>query len=260
MPVAAGLHHVVHGRSGASALGVLLVHGAGGTHLHWPPPIRRLSGATVYAPDLPGHGRSPGPACETISDAALSLIAFMDAVGLDNAAIVGHSMGSAIAMTMALQFPGRVLGLALLGAASRLRVSSSIITALQDPLALPAAIHLILDYSFSQWASPRLRELAERRANENPQAVWRADFLACDAFDATDHVSSLRVPVLLLAASHDRMTPLREAERLRGLIPQARLEVLKNCGHMMMLERPGAVTAALEAFVSGIIPRRPATA
>jgi pimeloyl-ACP methyl ester carboxylesterase len=113
------------GPQGASTL--VLVHGAGGTRLHWPAELRRLPEATVYTLDLPSHGRSLGKGCDTIAAYADSVAAFSHAVGIKQAVIVGHSMGSAIAMTMALDFADHVAGLVLIATGARLRVAPTIL-------------------------------------------------------------------------------------------------------------------------------------
>ena len=84
---------------------LVLIHGAGGNHLHWPPELRRLPGATVYALDLPGRGRSDGPGHNAVPDYAKVLIGFLDAVQADRAMLMGHSMGGAIAIRGAARIP-----------------------------------------------------------------------------------------------------------------------------------------------------------
>ncbi len=101
---------------------LILVHGAGGSHLHWGAAVRNLHNANVYALDLPGHGRSEGPGHGTIADYAAFVVAFMDALDIQQAVIAGHSMGGATALTAALNHPQRVAGLLLVGTGARLRV------------------------------------------------------------------------------------------------------------------------------------------
>src|SRR5262245_48599923 len=91
---------------------LICVHGAGGTHQHWGNQLRDLSGiAQVYALDLPGHGRSAPPGRDRIVGYVETLLAFMDGLALTAAALVGHSMGGAVALQAALDAPERVSGL-----------------------------------------------------------------------------------------------------------------------------------------------------
>jgi len=110
---------------------VVCVHGAGGSHLNWPAEILRLPGAVVYALDLPGHGRSTGSGRQTVGEYVAMLVSLLDALNLPDAVIVGHSMGSAVALEMALAHPDRVRGLVLVGSGARLRVAPAILQVME---------------------------------------------------------------------------------------------------------------------------------
>src|SRR5215212_8694137 len=114
------MFYLKRGRSGPA---LVCIHGAGGTHAHWGYQLRDLSAvAQVYAIDLPGHGRSAPPGRGSIAGYAAALYDWMDTLGLDRAALIGHSMGGAVALWMALEAPERVAGLGLVGAGGRMRV------------------------------------------------------------------------------------------------------------------------------------------
>src|SRR4030065_234274 len=127
MPVTNNIFAFSHGAENVSRPPLVFIHGAGGTHLHWPPQVRRLHGQRVFALDLPGHGKSSGVGSQNIADYAKAAVDFLDAARLNAAVFVGHSMGSAIALTLALDFPKRVLGLGLVGSGARLRVAREIL-------------------------------------------------------------------------------------------------------------------------------------
>ncbi len=142
MPDAAGVGYKHHSRgspnSGQPPL--VLIHGAGGTRLHWPPSLRRLPGAEVYALDLPGHGEAPGSGQSTISGYRRAVVDWMQALDLPPAVVIGHSMGGALALALALDAPPRVAGIVLFRAsAPRQHQQHSD----QDPhvLSLPQAYH-----------------------------------------------------------------------------------------------------------------------
>src|SRR5471030_1604298 len=96
---------------------LVFIHGAQNDHSVWSLQSRYFAyhGCNVLAVDLPGHGRSQGPALASVEAAAEWLIAFLDAVGVQQAALIGHSMGSLIALDTVRQHPSRVTRLALLG-------------------------------------------------------------------------------------------------------------------------------------------------
>lgn len=250
MPLAAGLHYFTHELDDTARAACILIHGAGGTHLHWPPQVRRLAGHRIYALDLPGHGRSAGIGRQRIEDYARTILEFMKAADLKAAILVGHSMGSAIALCLALDHPDQVLALGLLGAGARLRVAPAIMEAAGNPNTVLTAIDLVAKYSYSRKTDVRLKELAAQRMAETRPAVLHGDLLACDRFDVTARLGEIKVPALVLAGAEDRMTPPAFSEYLRDHIPGAGMQVIEDAGHMMMLEQPAKVAAALDRFLS----------
>lgn len=259
MPSAAGLYYFIHSQENSNRPPVILLHGAGGTHLNWPPQLRRLDGQPMLAVDLPGHGNSEGVGRQLISDYAADLLRFLDALKLPAAVFVGHSMGAAIALTLALDHPKRVLGLALLGASAQMRVSPSILEAAARPGAFREAVQSVTELGYSRHAPARLKELAGERMAQTRPPVFYGDFLACDAFNVSDRLAKIKVPALVLGADDDALTPLWCARSLSQQIPGARYRVIARAGHMLMLEQPEAVTAALAEFLGGL-PDRPGKA
>ncbi|MFO3797218.1 MAG: alpha/beta fold hydrolase, partial [Anaerolineales bacterium] len=128
---------------------LVLIHGAGGSRLSWPPALRRMPEVAVYTLDLPGHGRSAPPPLENIADYAAAIASFMDAMHLPPSVLVGHSMGSAIALTLALEHPAQVRGLVLIGSGARLRVHPSLLEWTAQESTLPQAIQTLLEWGFS---------------------------------------------------------------------------------------------------------------
>lgn len=252
MPIAADIYYHLYQGGGGESPPIVLIHGAGGTYLHWPAEIRRLSDYRVFAIDLPGHGKSEGRGQQTIEAYASNILSWLEAVGLHQAIFIGHSMGGAIALRLAHNHSDHVLGLGLVGTGARLRVAPVILENTANPQSLPAAIGAILSWAFSKKADPRLVELASQRMAETRPSVLHGDFLACDAFDITETVSEIRVPALVICGQDDRLTPLRYSQYLADQIPDARLEAIPDAGHMVMLEQPQAVAGALIDFLASI--------
>ncbi len=221
-------------------------------HLSWPPQIRRLKGFTMFALDLPGHGRSAGEGCRSIRGYAEATLAWAQAVGINQAVWIGHSMGGAVALEMALLHPGRVLGIALLGSAAGLRVNPKLIDLASSAATSGQAVEKIVRWSFSKQAPPRLVELTRNRMSETLPEVLLADLLACDAFDVTPQLSQITQPALVMCGTEDRMTPLDAARALAKALPHGRLQAIPQAGHMLMLERPDAVADLLRAFLETI--------
>jgi pimeloyl-ACP methyl ester carboxylesterase len=252
MPVAAGLYYFAHEVDNLSRPPVILIHGAGGHHLFWPPQIRRMHNQRIIAVDLPGHGKSEGVGHQTIEDYTLEIMEFIKALKLNAAVLAGHSMGSAIALNAAMLFPNKVLGLCLLGGGTRLRVAHSILQSASNPSTFEATIRLIIDDSFSPQANARLKELAAQRLSETRPSVLYGDFMACNAFSITDQITKVAVPTYILCGALDRMVPLKFSESLRDLIPGAQMDIVPLAGHMLMLEQPDQTADNMGRFLNTI--------
>jgi pimeloyl-ACP methyl ester carboxylesterase len=252
MPVVSELYYHLYQGSGFETLPVVLLHGAGGTHLSWPPEVRRLAGARVFTLDLPGHGKSPGRGQQSIAGYARCVSEWLGLVGLNRAAFIGHSMGGAIALEMALQYPENVLALGLLATGTRLPIPPDILTDAASPTTYRKATEAISHLAFSPSTDAHLIELVVRRMAEIRQSVMHGDLLACNDFDVTERIERIRQSTLVLCGTDDRMTPLRYSQFLADTIPSGKLVVVPTAGHMVMLERPQAVAEALDSFLSGI--------
>jgi pimeloyl-ACP methyl ester carboxylesterase len=251
MPTVAGTYYFAHEANDHSRPPVILIHGTGGNHLSWPPQLRRLPDQRIFAPDLPAHGKSEGIGRHTIEEYVQDVLEFMSELKIYSAILVGHSMGSAVALSAAIRFPKRVTALGLIGSGARLRVAPSLLRAASDSSTFASAARMINEASFSS-QSIRIKELSTQRMMETRPTVLYGDLMACDAFDVMDQLSKLSLPTLILCGSDDQMTPLHTSEFLRDHIAGARLEVVLNAGHMVMLEQPDRVSSLLADFFNSI--------
>ncbi len=253
MPVAADLYyHLYEGSEEGRNPPVILIHGAGGTHLFWPSEVRRLPGYRVYAIDLPGHGKSGGRGQQSIRAYAETLVEWLAVAGLHSAVFVGHSMGSAIALTLALDFSEHVLGLGLVGGGARLRVVPAILESAANPTTFHNAVEAIVANAFGPETAPRLVELAGQRMSDVRPSVLHGDFLACDGFDEMQRLEQVHQPALVMCGVEDKFTPLRYSQFLADNLPNATLKPIPGAGHMVMLEKPQVVASALTDFLPTI--------
>ena len=237
MPVLADIHfHLYDGSNEGQGKAVVLIHGAGGNYLSWPAQLRRLHGFRVYALDLPGHGKSTGIGRQSVQAYSEAIVNWMAAVGVSKAILIGHSLGSAITLSLALDFPEIPSGL---------EEYSSQTTFLN-------AIEKTVSWSFCDETPKRLVELVEQRLTETRQGVMYGDFLACAAFDVTDRFDQIRQPVLVLCGEMDKMTPCREAQYLADHLERSVLKLIPHAGHMVMMEQPEEVAQEVLAFLSKI--------
>ncbi len=245
MPLASNLHYFVHNEGTMREPPVLLIHGAGGDYLHWPPQIRRLPFGRIYTVDLPGHGHSGLLGCQLIEDYARALIQLLDALNLPSVIAVGHSMGGAIALQMALSYPQRILGLGLVSTGAHLPVSEQLLNMLAHEETSAAGLDFVIKWAFSPATDKNLRNLARRRMSAVRPTVLHGDFAACNDWDVRHRLGEIQCPALILAGTADKMTPLRLTEGLKKGLPRAEMQTFVDAGHMLMLERPVEVAQAL---------------
>ncbi|MEZ4590709.1 MAG: alpha/beta hydrolase [Chloroflexota bacterium] len=242
----AELFYAAHLPAGARRT-LLLIHGAGGSHLTWPAALRRLPETAVYTLDLAGHGRSSRPGRQTVADYAQDILDFMAALGLENVVVLGHSLGGAIAQQIGLAAPPAVVGLILLGTGARLRVSPQILAAAEADLA--TAVSLINQHLWGTQPDARLMHHNQQIMMECPPDVLLGDFIACNQFDLRDRLPEMTLPALVISSQQDQMMPPKFGEFLATHLPQAEFVLLPEAGHMMMLEAPQAVARLVQKFL-----------
>ena len=245
-------------RFDAALPAAVFVHGAQHDHSVWILQSRYLAhhGFAVLALDLPGHGRSGGPPLESVEAMAEWLVRVLDAAGVQQASLVGHSMGSLVALETASQGPARVAKIALVGTAFPMKVGDELLGATRDDE--PGAIDMINIWSHSGyaqkpsnpgpgfWVVGQNKRLMERMR----PGVLHIDFAACNAYrNGIAAAKSVRCPVLFVLGRRDAMTPFKAAQALREAIPHARVADIPASGHALMSEAPDAVLDALRAFL-----------
>jgi pimeloyl-ACP methyl ester carboxylesterase len=234
---------------------VVFLHGAGMDHTAWALHDRWFAhhGYNVLAPDLPGHGRSPGKPLASIAEMADWTAALLDAAGAANARLIGHSMGSLIALETAARHPAKVSGLALVGTAAAMTVGPDLLKAAE------ANDHDAVDM-VSIWGLGHLAGLggslapglwmhggAQRILERCKPGVLFNDLAACNAYqNAVAAAATVKVPATLVLGERDMMTPAKAGKALAAALPNSRTVVLAGAGHMMMAERPDELLAALQ--------------
>lgn len=236
----------------------VFIHGAQNDHSVWILQTRYFAhhGFNVLALDLPGHGRSKGAACTSVEAMAAWVLALMDAAGVDKALMIGHSMGSLIALEASHLAPHRVSRIAMLGTTYPMKVSDALLATSKNDE--PAAIDMVNIFSHSSMACPvpgsytmgGARRLMQRMSQLNPEQLFYTDFFACNAY-ANGEVAAAAVtcPALFIFGSKDMMTPARSTKTLTAAIPHGKVAMV-DAGHSLMAEQPDAVLDALFGFAT----------
>jgi pimeloyl-ACP methyl ester carboxylesterase len=234
---------------------IVLLHGAGFDHTTWALQSRWFAhhGYGVLAPDLPGHGRSSGAPLPTIADMADWTAALLGAAGAARAKLVGHSMGSLIALETAARHPAKVSALSLIGTAATMTVGPDLLRAAEanDPAAIDMVSIWGLGFQAELGGSlaPGLwmHSGAQRVLEKCRPGVLFNDLSACNAYqNALVAAAKVTVPTTLVLGERDMMTPARAGKALAAALPNSRMVVLPGAGHMMMVERPDELLVALQ--------------
>ena len=246
----------------ASKPTVVFLHGVLNDHSVWILQTRSFAhhGWNVLAPDLPGHCKSGGEAPQSVEDGAAFVIALLDAAGVTQAALVGHSFGSLIALQAAAMEPQRVSHLALVGTAFPMKVSPALLdSSLNQPM---KAIDMVNNFSHSMLAPPPStlgpgtwlyggsKALMRRVLASNTGVnVFHRGFKACDDYRGGETaMEQIKCPVLFILGRNDSMTLPKMAQPLIAKAPNARV-VIVEAGHQLMSEAPDGVLMALQEFL-----------
>lgn len=239
---------------------IAMVHGALDDHSIWALQSRSLAhhGCSVLAVDLPGHGRSAGPALASVESLGEWLVDVLRAAGAERAVLVGHSMGALIALEAAARLGSDAIGLVMVGPAYPMKVSPLLIdTALTDPL---KAIDMVNSYSHSSlaskpsapapgfWLRGNAKAINRRNQRSYSQAglgnLFHLDFSLCNAYanglEAADRVAC---PATLVVGERDQMTPAAASRSLADALSAQTVSL--PAGHALMGEAPDAVLAAI---------------
>ena len=234
---------------------MVLLHGAGFDHSSWALHSRWFAhhGYGVLAPDLPGHGRSSGAPLPTIADMADWTADLIDAAGVAKARLVGHSMGSLIALETAARHPAKVSALSLIGTAATMTVGPDLLKAAEanDRSAIDMVSIWGLGFQAELGGSlaPGLwmHSGAQRVLEQCRPGVLFNDLRACNAYqNALAAAAGVTVPTIFILGERDMMTPAKAGKMLAAAVPNARTILLRGAGHMMMSERPDELLAALQ--------------
>jgi pimeloyl-ACP methyl ester carboxylesterase len=239
----------------ASVPAIVLLHGAGFDHSTWALHSRWFAhhGFGVLAPDLPGHGRSSGAPLSTIAEMADWTAALIAAAGAAKARLVGHSMGSLIALETAARHPAKVSALSLIGTAATMTVGPDLLKAAEanDRAAIDMVSIWGLGFPAELGGSlaPGLwmHSGAQRVLEQNKPGVLFNDLSACNAYqNALNAAATVTVPATFILGERDMMTPAKAGKTLAAALPNSKTIVLRGAGHMMMVERPDELLAALQ--------------
>jgi len=241
------IHYKIQGSEGTH---LLLIHSSMSSHREWSAQQQLAQDVILTLIDLPGHGESDvlGESV-TVSKLATILSQFLKTLELIPAIPVGHSIGGAVAMQLALDFPQMVQALVLISTGAKLGVYPAILEGLR--LDYDRAVNLTIGkMCFAKNSDHKLVEEAKKEALACPPAVSLGDFQACNMFDIRERLHEITVPTLILVGDEDQLTPPKWSQYLHEHIGNSRLEIIPGAGHFVQQERPEAVNQAISTFLT----------
>jgi len=238
---------------------VVFVHGAGLDHSLFGLQSRYFGyhGRNVLALDLPGHGRSEGPPLATIEEMADWLCAVLKKTEIPKAAIVGHSMGSLVAIEFAARYPAQAERIAFCAVAFPMKVSEPYLEAARANDYSAFDMHTVWGHaaqvSFARNPNPGMWMYGDMLARLERLApgVLHAGLKACNDYAAgLESAAKVKCPVLFILGRRDVMTPPRATQVLRDKFSDGKTVEIPVSGHSLMVEAPDEVLDALIAFIS----------
>lgn len=237
----------------------VFLHGAGLDHSWWGLQSRWFGyhGWNVLALDLPGHGRSEGPPIATVEAMADWTMQVLDSAGLERAAVVGHSMGSLVAVECAARHADRVERIALLGTAYPMKVGEAFLEAAKKNETTAFDMSTIWGHApqvpLGGNPNPGMWMYGDNLARLARLApgVLHNDLLACHQYAGGEAgAAKTACPVLFILGNRDQMTSTRVATAFASTFKSAQTVLLPPSGHSMMAEAPDATLDALAAFLN----------
>ncbi len=227
---------------------ILFIHGSGGSKTLWDGQVVSLAGrVNTVALDLPGHGESDGTGKSSVKAYTRLVEAFISEINAPNPIPCGLSLGGAIAQQLLLDWGDRFCGGILVGTGARLRVLPTIFETIENDF--DSFLKTMPALAASKKTDPKLLEPLSKTSAKCAPAVVSGDFRACDEFDVMDRLSAMVVPVLIISAEDDRLTPPKYADFLEKNIPNASRAHIMDAGHLAPVEKPQEVTQAILKFL-----------
>jgi len=239
---------------------IVFIHGAAMNHTVWTLLSRYWAKASynVVALDLPGHGLSGGDALPSIEQNADFVCDVIKGLGLDDSVcVVGHSMGSLVALESTIRLPATKC-LAMLGTTVPMRVGEPLLDAARENNHTSVDMISLFGHSYGSQigsnpvAGISAQILAERILESSADGVMYTALNACNEYkNGLDAASQVTCPVGLILGEYDQMTPRKTTAKVLQKFPDAVEICIPDCGHMMMSEKPEATHKALRTVIEG---------
>lgn len=232
---------------------VLYVHGTSCNTRVWEQHMQAIADThTPVAIDLPGHGRSAGRGYRGAADYGHVVVELARYLGWERCVVAGHSMGGAIAFTIAMYYPELLNGLMLIDTGARLRVHPTILRAARQAADNGQRLPTERSWGYASNTPQSVVDTVEAMTADTDPRVTYADWICDDSFDFMSRVQDITLPTLAVCGAEDRLTPVKYHQFLQQRMPNCRLEVIQQAGHWSYIEQPEAFTRVVRAFLDDL--------
>ncbi len=231
---------------------IILLHGSGQSHVVWSLVDQYLSdeGYNIFNLDLPGHGNSEGKCLKSIEEMADWVEKIVSKIGINNLCILGHSQGCLVALEYAHRFPGKLKSLIFVAGSYEIPVNKSLITLAQDGDMDSLNLMMKWGYGYSKQfigGNPLQKILNSSREVREVLAV---DLKACNNYkNGINVVNKIKIPTFFVFGELDKMIALEKGIKFSRLISGSKTHIIKDCGHMLILENPFEMREKVAEFL-----------
>ena len=238
---------------------IIFVHGSGLSHITWVLQTRYFAfhGYSVLSIDLPGHGYSEGPSLKSIEVMGDWIADVIDASGIEEVSLVGHSQGCLVTMETASRYPNKVKSLSLMGGGGAIPMNPELLDLAEK--GDPKAVDLMMDWAhgpaghFGGHAVPGLHHInigGTIVLNGSIKDALGVDFRACNNYKNGSVASEkISCPTLCILGDKDKMVPLEKGKKMATKIKNSELSIIEECGHMILFEKAFEMREIVKNFV-----------
>ncbi|MFX0085670.1 MAG: alpha/beta fold hydrolase [Candidatus Hodarchaeota archaeon] len=232
---------------------LVFIHGAGGDKTQWylQQHFFQKLGWKVLILSLPKHGLSNQIKEVSISNYANAILNLIITLKLEQVTLIGHSMGGAIAIQLALNDSNNLVSsLVLIGAGAKLKVTPIFFELIETDFI--KFLDLMKEFGYNKETKEDVKNRIEEILKNCGPDVFLQDFKACNAFDIREELSNLKIPILIICGENDMMTPSKYSTYLHEKISNSKLSLIPNAGHYVFLESSNEVNKVIEEFLKQI--------
>ena len=218
---------------------IILLHGSGQSHVVWSLTDQYLAdeGFNVFALDLPGHGNSEGSSLKSIEEMADWLNKVVNVIGIKDLTILGHSQGCLVAIEYANKFPDNIKNLIFVAGSYQIPVNESLIDLANTGDFESINLMMKWGYGYSKQflgGNPLQKILNSSREIREVLAIA---LIACNNYkNGISSIKKIKCPTFFVFGELDKMIKLDKGKEFSGLIPGSKTHIIKDCGHMIILE------------------------